>query len=405
MFAPRLGFAWRLSDKLVLRGGYGLSYDPFNLARDLRGNYPTQFAQDLAYPDVRAWSTTLEQGLPATPAAPPGERIPMPLIAALLSADDNFSRGYIQSWNLTVERQFGDWVASAGYVASRSIRQISFLDANYAPVGGNVSGQTLVKQFNRTASTQIIGHIGVPKYDSLQTRLQRRMRGYSLSMSYTWSHSRGYTAENSVSTPRVAIPEFWRKNYGPTPTDLRHNLAGTAVMELPFGKGKRWVNSGFAAALAGGWQLNTVAALHTGFPVTPTAPGTVLAAPGSGNFADCPGPVETLGSPNLWWNPATLADPNRVDPRTPRFGTCGAGALRGPGLVNFDLGLFRKFQVTERVTIQFRAEAFNLSNTPHFANPNSDIAASGFGVVNGMQNTGREGIDQRFFRLGLCMGW
>ncbi|MBK5293584.1 MAG: TonB-dependent receptor [Acidobacteriia bacterium] len=405
MFAPRLGFAWRMNDKLVLRAGYGLTYDPFNLARDLRGNYPTQFAQDLAYPDVRAWSTTLEQGLPATPTAPPGDRIPMPLTAALLSADDNFNRGYIQSWNFTAERQFGDWIASAGYVGSRSIRQISFLNANYAPIGGNVSGQTLVKQFNRTASTQIIGHIGVPKYDSLQTRLQRRMRGYSLSMSYTWSHTRGYTAENSVSTPRVAIPEYWRKNYGPTPTDLRHNLAGTAVMELPFGKGKRWVNTGFASSVLGGWQINTVAALHTGFPVTPTAPGTVLAAPGSGNFADCLGPVEKLGSPNLWWNPASLADPNRVDPRTSRFGTCGAGVLRGPGLINFDLGLFRKFQVTERVTIQFRSEAFNLANTPHFAAPNSDIAASGFGVVNGMQNTGREGIDQRFFRFGLRVGW
>lgn len=405
MFAPRLGIAWRLTDKLVLRTGYGLTYDPFNLARELRGNYPTQFAQDLAFPDVRAWSTTLDQGLPAIPAAPAGERLPMPLTASLLSADDNFRRGYIQSWNLTLERQIGQWVASTGYVATRSIRQVSYLDANYAPINGGVNGRLLRAPFNRVSTTQIVGHVGVPKYDSLQTRVQHRMRGYSLALSHTWSHTRGYTTENSSASPRVAIPEYWRKNYGPTPTDLRHNFSATAVMELPFGQGKRWATSRGASALLGGWQLNSVAALHTGFPVTPTAPATVLNAPGSGNFADCLGPIEKLGSPNLWWNPANLADPNRVDPRTPRFGTCGSGSLRGPGLINFDLGLFRKFQVNERISVQFRGEAFNLSNTPHFANPNADISASGFGVVSAMQNTGREGIDQRFFRFGLRIGF
>ncbi|MGH9722324.1 MAG: hypothetical protein ACRD8O_19105, partial [Bryobacteraceae bacterium] len=345
------------------------------------------------------------QGLPAIPDAPAGDRLAMPLTAALLTADDNFKRGYIQSWNATLERQFGNWIASAGYVATRSIRQISFLDANYALPGTGVSGQQLVRRFNRAASTQFVGHAGVPKYDSLQTRLQRRMHGYSVSLSYTWSHSRGYGAENSVSSPRVAIPEFWRKNYGPTPVDVRHNFAGTAVIELPFGRGKRWAGDGAAAAVLGGWQLNSVASLHTGFPVTPAAPATVLNAPGNGNFADCLGPVEKIGSPNLWWNPSNLADPNRVSPSTPRFGTCGAGVLRGPGLVNFDLGIFRKFRVTERLDVQFRAEAFNVSNTPHFANPGADIAGAGFGVVNGMQNTGREGIDQRFLRFGLRIGW
>ncbi|MBI1895370.1 MAG: TonB-dependent receptor, partial [Acidobacteria bacterium] len=404
-FAPRIGFAWRATDRLVVRAGYGLTYDPFNLGRDLRGNYPAQFAQNLEFPDTRAWSTTLEQGLPAVPPPLQGDRLPMPKTAALLTADDNFHRGYIQSWNLTLERQLGDWIASAGYVATRSIRQISFLDANYALPGTGTQGRQLVRQFGRAATTQFVGHVGVPKYDSLQTRLQRRFRDASVSLSYTWSHTRGFTAANSTSTPRVAIPDLWRRNYGPTPSDLRHYFAGTAVMQLPFGRGRRWASSGAAAQVLGGWQANVVAAMHTGFPVTPVAPGTVLNAPGNGNFADCLGPVRKIGSPNLWWDPSNLADPNRTDPRTPRFGTCGAGVLRGPGLVNFDFGLFRTFRATERLSLQFRAEAFNLSNTPHFANPGADISAGGFGVVNGVQNTGREGIDQRFFRLGLRLGW
>jgi len=131
----------------------------------------------------------------------------------------------------------------------------------------------------------------------------------------------------------------------------------------------------------------------------------VLNSPGSGNFADCLGPVTKIGSPNQWWDPSTLADPNQVDPRTPRFGTCGSGVLRGPGLINFDLGLFRKFRVTEKVELQFRAESFNISNTPHFDNPNANISSTSFGVISGVQNTGREGIDQRFFRFGLRLGW
>ena len=79
--------------------------------------------------------------------------------------------------------------------------------------------------------------------------------------------------------------------------------------------------------------------------------------------------------------------------------------MRGPGLINVDMGIFRKFQVSERVDVQFRAEAFNISNTPHFNNPNSNVASSGFGVVTRMQNTGREGLDQRIFRFGLRIGW
>ncbi|MGH9628991.1 MAG: TonB-dependent receptor domain-containing protein [Bryobacteraceae bacterium] len=406
LFAPRVGFAWRATDTFVLRAGYGLTYDPFSVARDIRGNYPTQFAQDLPFPDSRAWSTTLEQGLPPVPPFQEGERIPMPLTSTLLNADENFDRGYIQSWNFTLEKQLGNWIASAGYVATRSIRQSSILETNWAPIGTGNQGRVLFQRFGRSATTQIFGHIGVPKYDSLQTRLQRRFAGgYQVNLAYTWAHSRAYTSETSTATPRVAIPEYWRKNYGPAPSDIRHNLAVTGVAELPFGAGKKWLKTGPGAAILGGWQVNTVATLHTGFPVTPTASATVLNAPGSSNFADCTGPVAKIGSPDQWWSRSGLADPNQVDPRTPRFGTCGTGVLRGPGLINFDLGLFRKFRLAERVELQFRAESFNISNTPHFENPNSNFSSASFGVIDGMQNTGREGIDQRFFRFGLRLSW
>jgi hypothetical protein len=405
LFAPRAGIAWRVSDTFVVRTGYGLSYDPFNIGRELRGEYPTQYALTLPFPDTRAWSTTLDEGLPPVPPPPQGERIPMPLNAALLTIDENYQRGYVQSWNFTLEKQLGEWIASAGYVATRSVRQSAFLNVNYGLPGAGNQGRPLFQRFGRAANTAILGHIGMAKYDSLQTRLQRQFRGYALNLAYTWSHSRGYKAETSVGSPLVAIPEEWNKNYGPTPRDVRHNFAASTVIELPFGRGKRWATEGAAAFLLGGWQVNSVASLQTGLPVTPTANATVLNAPNSSNFADCLGPVRKIGVPERWWDRSALADPNQVDPRTPRFGTCGSGVLRGPGVINVDAGLFRRFRLSERIDIAFRAEVFNVSNTPHFDDPAANISASNFGVIGAVKNMGRDGVDQRVIRMGLRLGW
>ena len=406
LFAPRVGLAWRVNSTLVARAGYGITYDPFSLGRDLRANYPIQFVQNLAADTTRSWSTTLDQGLPPTPIVAEKERLPLPLTAAFITADENFKRGYVQSWNATLEKQMGQWIGSAGYVATRSVRQTAFLNANWADINTGNNGQQLVKKFGRNAATNYIGNLPANKYDSLQMRVQRRMRdGYQVQFSYTWSHGLGFIPENSTSSPRVAIPAYWSRNYGPLPQDIRHNVSASGVMELPFGKGRRWATGRVGTAVLGGWQINALSRLSTGTPVTPTAPGTVLNAPGSGQFADCLGPVTKIGDRTRWWDRANLADPNAVSPNTPRFGTCGVGVLRGPGLINVDMGVFRRFAITERVSVQFRGEAFNLSNTPHFSNPNADVSSGNFGIIGSVQNTGREGNDQRFFRIGVRVGF
>jgi hypothetical protein len=406
LFAPRVGIAWRAKDSLIVRAGYGITYDPFSLGRDLRANYPIQYVQNLAFDTTLSYSTSLDRGLPASPIVPEKERLPLPLTAAFITADTNFKRGYVQSWNLTLEKQVGSWVGSAGYVATRSIRQTAFLDANWSELGKGNAGQQLVQRFGRNAATTFIGHLGTVKYDSLQARLQRSFRGgFQMQGSYTWSHSLGYTAENSVSSPRVNHPAYWRKNYGPTPQDVRHSLVFSGIVELPFGKGKRWAHDGLGATLLGGWQMNALSRLSTGTPVTPVAPNTTLNAPGSAQFADCLGPVAKIGERTRWWDRTNLANPNAISPNVARFGTCGTGVLRGPGLINVDMGVFRRIRVNERINVQIRGEAFNVSNTPHFSNPNADVSAGGFGLIGDVQNTGREGNDQRFFRIGLRVGF
>ncbi len=406
LIAPRVGVAWRLGNAFVLRSGYGITFDPFSLGRDMRANYPVQFAQNLAFDTARSFSTTLDRGLPPVVVVPEQERLPLPLTAAFLTVDGNFKRGYIQSWNLTLEKQLGDWLASAGYVATRSVRKTSYLNANWADLGTGNAGQQLVRRFRRNANTTFVGHLPASLYDSLQMRIQRRMRnGYQIQFSYTWSHALGYTGENSTSAPRVNHPADWRLNYGSLPQDIRHNATVSAAVEMPFGKGKRWATGGIPAALLGGWQVNALSRLNTGTPITPIAPGTVLNAPGSGQFADCLGPVAKIGERTRCWDRANLADPNAVSPNTPRFGTCGINSLRAPGLINVDMGVLRRIPVNERVNVQIRGEAFNVSNTPHFGNPNADVSSSNFGIIGAVQNTGREGNDQRLFRLGLRIGF
>ena len=400
-FAPRVGIAWRLTDTFVLRTGYGMTNDPFNLGRDLRGNLPTQFSQVLPFPNSRSYATTLEQGFPAIPPIPTDDRIQMPLNANVATVDENYKRGYIQSWNLTLEKQFGDWIGTASYVATRSTRQSSRIEANWGEIGEGNAGRVLRQRYGRTANTLFWGSLGTPKYDSLQVKVVRRGRsGHNFNLAYTWAHSRGYTSESSTAQPRVRHPDYYWKNYGPTNRDLRHNLVITNSYELPFGRGKSFAQSGPAAAILGGWTINAIASLRTGLPSTPTASNGSLNSQGSGQYADCLAAPIKLGSPDGWWDPSTFADP-AVAGDTPRFGTCGSNVLRGPGLINVDMGIFRKFQPTERLSVQFRAEAFNVSNTPHFSNPNSTVTSSGFGIVGGTANTGRDGNDQRFFRLGL----
>ena len=404
-FAPRVGIAWRAADTFVVRAGYGLTYDPFNLGRDLRGNLPTQFSQRLPSPNAYSWSTTLDDGFPAIPPIPTDDRIAMPLNANVATADENYKRGYIQSWNFTLEKQFGDWIASAGYVATRSTRQSSRIEANWSDLGTGHAGRQLKMRYNRDANTLFWGTLGTPKYDSLQVKVTRRSRGgHTLNIAYTWGHGRGYTAEGSTAQPRVRHPAYYRLNYGSLNQDIRHNLVISNTYELPFGRNKRFAQSGAAAAVLGGWQINVLASLYTGRPTTPTAPTGSHNSRPSGQFADCLAPPRKIGSPDEWWDISTFADPEDQG-GTPRFGTCGSNILRGPGHINADMGIFRKFQPTERLSIQFRAEAFNVSNTPHFATPTGSISSSNFGVVTRMANTGREGNDQRVFRLGLRLAF
>ena len=182
--------------------------------------------------------------------------------------------------------------------------------------------------------------------------------------------------------------------------------------QLPFGKGKRWATSGPKSWLAGGWQVNAIYTAASGTPFSVSASGTSLNAPGSTQRADqVKESVAKIGGAGRG---LSFFDPLAFRAVTAaRFGTAGFNSLRGPGIANVDVGLFREFTITEKIKMQFRAEAFNFTNTPHFANPGANVSnlqlngdgsvrnLGGFTEITGLQSTGRDGIDERVFRLGL----
>lgn len=405
-FAPRIGLAWRATDTFVVRAGYGITTDPFNWSRPLRTNYPVLANQFIDAPNSYMWATTLRQGIPAMLEPEIGNGIiDIPGSATVIGADPNNTvRGYIQSWNFTLEKEFfGGWIGSAGYVATRSVNQMAALEQNWSPVNGGSAGRQLVQKFGRTAPTEMLASIGTPKYDSLQLRVIRRLAGgYQVRVGYTWGHARGYTSESSAENTRIDIPQYYRLNYGRLSQDIRQNLQVSSLIELPFGKEKRWATGGVPAAVLGGWQLNTMFSAYTGRPFTLSGSGTSLNTPSASQFADCLAEPKKLGLVDQWYDRSTFASVSTTDVR---FGTCGINNIDAPGMVNMDAGIFRRFNLTERFTLQFRGEAFNISNTPHFSAPEGSQTSSNFMVITSLRNIGREGRTERLFRLGLRLGW
>ncbi len=406
-FVPRIGLAYRVTDNTVLRVGYGVTVDPFNWARPLRTNYPIMAKDGPPLLNSYGFSTTLRQGIDVITEPDLGNGVlPMPSNTVVRTMDtDNLTRGYIQSWNFTLERRFGDWIGTAGYVATRSVNQLAGLEQNWGGIGEGNAGRQLVKKFGRAAGTTLFGSLGTAKYDSLQTKLQRRFaNGFQMNLAYTWAHGRGYTGEDSgAGIGFFRIPSYYDRGYSALGQDIRHNFQMTAIYELPFGPGKSMLADSPLGKILGGWQVNGLWSAYTGTPFSVTANTGDLNAAGSSQIADCIGEPNyvKMGGNQLWIDPGAFAQPTGE-----RFGTCGPNNVRGPGLVNLDLGVFRTFRITEKMNLQFRAEGFNMTNTPHFERPNGRNVTSGnFMILNRIRNTGREGIDERFFRFGLRLGW
>jgi hypothetical protein len=402
-FAPRLGAAYRIGDKWVVRGGFGVSTDPFSLARLFRTNYPALVAMDIVPANTFQFVGRTEDGIPPVPIPDPGNGIiAIPPNVTATAMEEEFNRGYTQSYNVTVQRELNwGFVAQAGYVGSRTVRPLLTLELNYALPGGGNAGRILNQQYGRTAGTTLQQPYpdGTGRYDSLQATLTRRFSGgFQLQTSYTYSKSISWGTS-------WMDPSQFHRNRALSSFDRPHNLQVGWVAELPFGEGKPFATEGLAKLVFGGWQLNGIFSKYSGTPFTVSASGTSLNAPGNTQTADqVLSEVKILGGTGpgqSYFDPLAFRSVTDV-----RYGNSGLNILRGPGVTNLDLGLFREFRVRD-LQIQFRAEAFNATNTPHFNNPGANVSnmrLNADGTVNtlgGYTEITSARPDERQVRLGV----
>jgi hypothetical protein len=430
LFAPRVGFAYQATPSTVIRSGYGITYHshPWG-AQALRGWFPLTvvavFDGVNGYQPVTTDPTYMAAGIPNAPLGPnvgiPSilgfnintGRVPIPNAAetGYPVADRLLHRGYIQSWNFVVERELpGQLVTSVGYVGSSTVRGFGFLNINASQIPGSGNeGRPLYAKFGRTAATREYDGRTNGNYHSLQLALNRRFQsGLLLKGAYTYSRSID-TAEYSDWTEFTWNARgYLHRNRGPSDFNIPHNFECAYVYELPFGANKKWFTDGTSRKILGGWQVNGIFSSFTGRQYQMHADGTSLNMPGNTQTPDQVKPrVQKFGC--VGPDPGcTFFDTSAFAPVTEaRFGTVGRNTMRAPGVVNMDMSLFRTFKLTERFGLQFRAEAFNLSNTPHFNAPDSDVSSSGFGKVTSTDDGygTSAGGRSREFRFGLRLNF
>jgi hypothetical protein len=418
-------------------------------AQDLQN---TPAGQCAAYPGFCFGSGgTLPEGIPLPPSLPSSisglngllttASNPIPGNVNLITATDHVTRGYIMSWNLTVQKQLpGDWVGSVGYVATRTVNQLRILNLNVGqqpgvgsagvPLYYNGGNTTLCPDASspdlgcRTGGTSIITPLASAHYDSLQASLIHHFaKGLDIHLAYTWSKFLGESGSAGGSTGgmdekgQLYIPAtaYYDLNYGISPGDRPKNFEAAFVWQPPFGAGKSYATSGFSSKLLGGWQLSGLLTTVSNFPVEMTASGSSLNMPGNTQRPDrlCSsiGTPKAVGYGQNWFDTSCFSGVN-----TTRFGNSAFYVFHGPHQFNLDAGLFRNFKLTERFNLQFRAQAFNFTNTPSFNNPSSSCgsipsgATSGcdsgsFGQVRGTTNFARKTGNSRLFEFSAKLSF
>jgi hypothetical protein len=378
---PRFGVAYRLDEKTVLRAGYGINTN----AETFRNNVQT-------YPEVLSATYTgatsynaggsLVTGIPAfVGPSLSGGSVPLPNNFSTWIYPTPYRRGYAESYNVTIQRDLGKgYSLQAGYVATRDVRPSDGININAAPPNGGKAGQPFYQLYGNSSTISDMLPIDASKYNSLQVRATHRMRDANVGIAYTFSKAMDAADNEEGSSLTWNWAPIQYRNYALAGFDRTHNFQTYGTYALPFGKGKSMLTHGIGAILASGWQANWLLSRESGTPFSVSASATSLNAPGNSQTANQVLPTVAIlgghGPGQPYFNIAAFAAVT-----TPTFGNSGRNILRGPGLFSLNTGLFRSFAFRDRYTLQFRAEALGLTNTPIFANPSATVGSSSLGII------------------------
>ena len=392
---PRFGFAYRALKHTVLRGGYGVyfaQYEGFGGAQFLETNPPFTYRSVLSTNRIDP-TIVLAVGLPPDIISPKN--------AANIqtsSYDVNLRHGYAQQWSFSIQHELpGDILLEAGYYANSAHKLMRRTEGNWAlPGAGNVNTRRRYQSILVPQQGVTVGPLaGTYRHEatvdanfhSFQVKLEKRLgRGVSVLSSYIWSkaisNGRGESGAGGVSSGLPQDPLNLRAERSLADEHRPHRWVTSYVYNLPFGRGKQFLNHAPALldAALGGWTLAGITTLESGRLQSLTVRGN----PSNTGGPDRPDAVHDWHLPsgqrslNQWFD-ITAFVPNAAF----KYGNAGRNLIGGPGVVNLDLAIYKDFRVKDRARVQFRAEAFNATNTPHFGVPNANVGDPTFGQING----------------------
>ncbi|HEX4284589.1 MAG TPA: carboxypeptidase regulatory-like domain-containing protein [Terracidiphilus sp.] len=427
-FAPRTGFAYRVTNNTVVRGGFGVSYTPFPdntyaYNYPVRANNSYQPVGSSAFtPAVLGDGTTVatfDNGFPAPVAVniPSNGIIVLPTTGSTLLAKQliaqvytyiplNYKNPYASSWNVALEQALPfDMSFEVAYVANHGTDISGSQNINLPRTyGGGANSDPEFAPFGRTAATNQFFLGFSSNYQSLQTKLTKRTsHGLTFGSSFTWGKGLNY---NNDDDGGLQFYTDWRKNYGPTDFDRRLNYEQSFTYELPFGRGHQFANSSVADAVVGGWKLSGIISLVSGTPFTVTANGAPLNTPGTNLTASLTSSMHKLkgiGPNHPWFDPASFSQPagctGQATCTSPVLGNTGRNQFYGPGYIQDNFSIFKRFALFHETSgLEVRLDAFQLSNTPQFvittaSPPNVSLTSSTFGAVTNTLGSGQGSVN------------
>jgi hypothetical protein len=403
-WGPRFGFAYSVTPKTVLRGGYGISYVHHNRmgSADLLGMNGPQVV----------WSTTNQSIPPGGPAPaafrttynafPPGltdprNFDPVAVNVAYIPRDTRWP--YVQTWFASIQREITrNWVVELGYTGNHSLRLPVLADFNQA--APNLPGQSLGIQPRRPnqkfGAITWVNPAGQTLYHGLSVRIERQFAsGIYFVNSFTWSKALGNSEQALERNATVQNVRDLRNERGPTSYDATLINNTGVILQLPFGSGRKFGSAWHPVlkAVLGGWEISTMSAARSGLPTNVIyTPSTTMDV--TGRLAEWRGGAQQrpnlVGDPRRpsgadmvrqYWNRAAFALPPVHSP----FGNLGRNAFRGPNFWQWDAGVNKRFALgfREGMALQFRSEFFNILNRSNFLWPVNDIQNAAFGTIGG----------------------
>jgi carboxypeptidase family protein/TonB-dependent receptor-like protein len=374
-FAPRVGLAYQLDKKTTLRGGFGIFYTPETAKRDDVRHNPPFYRQAVLYD---AWKFS-------DPAPPPlPEPGPYPTGYDVKTIDKDLKTGYSLQYSAAVQRELpGGVLFEAAYVGSQGHRLPFLVNINQAQPDGTPA------PFAGVGQVQDVRAIGDSTYHSGQFKLEKRFsQGLFLLASYTWSKSIDTVSsamfDSSVSGGVQNVFDV-QKNRGPSDWDVPHRFSLSYVYDLPYGK--RGSGGGALKTLFGNWQVSGLFVARSGMPGTVTVGNPIPGGDARPNLLHDPNLPSSERTVDHWFDTTAFVANRAADGKTLLAGDAGRNIIRGPGYYNLDMGLIKFIPVKNDVRLQLRVEAFNVTNTPHFAMPVLRMSDPAFGKITHTRNS------------------